>query len=422
MQERDTQFDQNLNAIGRRLPRPADATDKQIQQWVQLTQTAPRRGRFLRFASLWARPAVHRWALTAAAAVMLAMGLFLAYQAKPQAVSADEVFRQIGATLDAQPILRLTVKNVVIDGSRLNFEFMGADAGQAMYAKLQANSVTGNPEKNVDISMARDGEQGWVHVRSMQWDEINPLGHMIPQDGALLVDVPVSPSTDEAVREFFPMGVRIQEMQALIESLRLAVPNLSVRNTPDGLVLLEGRITKPEDLNLQMLCQATDATQMVTDLTPSMMSSMTPKDLRGIVRNVKKNLAKSMSKEDYDTVSQRLDLLSMVAIQQLQNLPAQPDEQAQREFNEKLRSLLTDANIAIFYDPTSKRLLGVNINDVGPEKGVLSLRFDESQVDHAQLQREQFAEEANLRTMKRDEAIYMMLLPLLQPRDNTTVP
>jgi hypothetical protein len=129
-----------------------------------------------------------------------------------------------------------------------------------------------------------------------------------------------------------------------------------------------------------------------------------------------------MSKEDYDTVSQRLDLLSMVAIQQLQNLPAQPDEQAQREFNEKLRSLLTDANIAIFYDPASKRLLGVNINDVGPEKGVLSLRFDESQVDHAQLQREQFAEEANLRTMKRDEAIYMMLLPMLQPRDNTTVP
>jgi len=304
---------------------------------------------------------------------------------------------------------------VVVRGRRLNFEFMGADEGQAMYAGVDTKSVAADSGKAFDIAMARDGDAGWVLVRQLKWNHQNPMGHLIPADGALLIDVPVSHSTDQAVRQFFPMAVRVQEIQALIESLRQAVPNLSVQNTPEGTVLLEGVITQPNALNLQMLCQTTDTTRMMTGLTPSVMSSLTKKDLKKILRAVKKTLAESMSKEDFAAVSQRLDLVSLVAMQQLQADAPELAEESRDSFDEDLRAILTGATIAIAYDPASKRLRSVNIDNIGPENGSLRMRFDESDIDRTLLRRDQYADQTNVKTMTRDEFIYAMLLPMLQP-------
>jgi hypothetical protein len=419
MDDREKQFDpfdKNLRAIGRRIQRPADATDEQVRRWVDVAAKA-RPARAPRLISLWARPTVRRWALSAAAVAVAAVGVFLAVQTLPQSVSADDVFRQVGSTLATQPVLHLTVKDVELHGHRMDFEFMGADEGQTMFARVGAQSLAAHADNAVALNMAlaRDGEAGWVLVRQMQWKGRKPMGRLIPADGALLIDVPVSHSTDEAVRQIFPMIVRPRDVQALIESLRQAVADLQVRVSADGMVLLEGVITRPADLDLQMLCETTDAAQMIAGLAPALMSGMTQQDLQKIVQAVKKTLAKRMSKEDFEAVSQRLDLVSAVAMQQLQTGAAETNAESRQWFDKNLRTLLTGAMITIVYDPHLKLLRSVKMDNVGPSRGTVQLRFDEPEFNRSLLNRSRFADEPNVRTMTRDEVIYAMLLPMLQP-------
>ena len=85
------------------------------------------------------------------------------------------------------------------------------------------------------------------------------------------------------------------------------------------------------------------------------------------------------------------------------------------KFGKNLRSLLKGATITITYDPETKRLLGVNMDNVGPARGTVQLRFDEETIDRSLLRRNRFADEPNMKTMSRDELIYGMLLPMLQP-------
>jgi len=313
--------------------------------------------------------------------------------------------------------LHLTVKDVELHGHRLNFEFMGADEGRTMFARVDAQSLADHADNAVALNMAlaRDGDASWVLVRRMQWNGRKPMKRLIPNDGALLIDVPVSRGTNEAVRQMFPMIVRPQEVQALIESLRQAVADLKVRESADGMVLLEGVITRPGDLDLQMLCETTDAARIIAGLAPALMSGMTKQDLKKIVRDVKKSLAERMSREDFETVSQRLDLVSLVAMRQLQAGTSDPAAKSHERFNENLRTLLTGATIMIVYDPHLKLLRSVNMDNVGPSRGTVRFRFDEPDINRSLLNRSRFVEELNVRTMTRDEVICAMLLPMLQP-------
>lgn len=406
----ETLFDDNLRAIGRRIERPADATDRQVRRWVNLARSAR-----IVAPTTWTH--VRRWALTVAAAMVVAAGLFLAFKADPQAVSADDVFRQVGTTLANQPVLHLRVDNVQLNHRRLDFEFIGAEEGRSMYARVNARSLDEHAEYPLALNMtfAREGDSSWMLVRRMQWNDRKPMGHLIPENGSLLIDIPVSPSTNEAVRQFLPIGVHLREVQALIESLRRAVPDLGVRETPDGLVLLEGVITRPGDLDLRMLCDTTDAARMLAGLSPALMSGMTQKDVQRIVSTVKDSLKKRMSAEDFQAVSERLDLVGMVAMHQLQNAGTEPIFESDKRIGNNLRTLLTGARMTIVYDPRIQRLLGVNMDNVGPARGTVQLRFDEPTVNRSLLRRDRFADEPNLKTMTRDEVIYGMLLPMFQP-------
>ncbi|MBN1553971.1 MAG: hypothetical protein JXA11_04445 [Phycisphaerae bacterium] len=416
MDNHEKLFEENLRTIGRRVPRPADATDRQVRRWVNLvkiTRPTPTR----RFLGVWNSPKVRRWTLSAAAAAVVAVGLLAAFQTKPQPVSAEDVFQQVGTSLETQPVLHLIVENVELHGQRLNFEFAGTEEGRAMYARVDAASVEENPDHPLalDMTLARDGNKGWVLVRNLRWDDRNPMGHLIPEDGALLIDVPVSRGTNEAVRQMFPVAVRQQDVQALIESLRRAVPDLKIRTADDGTVLLEGVITEPTRLDLRMLCETTNATRIIAGISPALMSGMKKRDLRKIVKSTKESLRRRMSDEDYQAVCRRLDMIAMLAMQQLQAGAPEDLAEASDESIRNLRLLLTGATISIAYDPRQKLLRSVYMSNVGPSEGTVQLRFDEPDIRRSRLDRTRFAEEPNLRTMTRDEVIFSMLMPMMLP-------
>lgn len=416
MDNRDKQLDENLHVIGRRVPRPADASPEQVRHWVEQVQSS-RSGRIRRLAGVWARPAVRRWAFSAAAAAVLVLGLFVAFETTPQSVSAEDVFKQVGATLHTQPVLHLTVEDVELQGHRLNLEFIGADDGKSVFANINAKSLAGDTENTLglDMTLARDGKDSWVLVRRMQWNDRRPMGHLIPENGALLIDVPVSRSTNEAVREALPMAIRLRDVQALIESLRQAVPALEVRELDDGTVLLEGVITRPNDLNVRMLDETTDAARMFAGLSPALMSGMTQQDFQKVVGTIKETLSERLSEEDLETVSARLDLVSLVAMQQLQAGKPVRNDDTNEKLDEALRTLLTGATITIVYDPAQKLLRRVVMENIGPSQGTLRLRFDEPDINRSLLNRKRFANKPKLRRMTRDEVIHAMLLPMLLP-------
>ncbi|MBN1943786.1 MAG: hypothetical protein JW849_10885 [Phycisphaerae bacterium] len=414
-EQSDGRLDMNLRAIGRRVERPADATDEQIHRWVKLAQAAPRKRTVLRFPAL-AGPALRRWALSAAAVAVLAAGLFLAFRTTPQPVSAEDVFQRVGSTLAENPVLHLTIQGVELHGNHLDFEFLGAEQGRAIFAHVDArSSAESDHTLGLNLTLARDGEAGWVLVRRLQWNRHDPMGRLIPDGGALLIDVPVSRSTDQAVRQMFPVAVRPREVQALIESLRQAVPDLTVRELADGTVLLEGVITRPENLDLRMLCETTDAARIAMGVSPALMTGMTKRDLQKVVKTLKTSLAERMSKEDFQAVSQRLDMISFVAMQQLQSGETEQRIESSERFDKNLRTLLTGATIAIAYDPAQKLLRSVSMDNVGPARGTVRLRFDEPEINQAMLDRTRFTEKPNTRIMTRDEVICAMLLPLLSP-------
>jgi hypothetical protein len=364
---------------------------------------------------------VRRWALSAAAVLVLAVGVFLAVRTTPRPVSADDVFQQIGTTLARQPVLHLTVENVLLHGNRIDFEFMGAEEGQTIFARANAHAIDAKADNAMalDMILTRDGDAGWLLVRQMEWQNQHFMGRLIPDGGALLIDVPVSRSTTEAVRKILPMVVYPQEVQSLIESLRQAATDLQVRESPDGTVQVEGVISHTANLDMQMLCQTTDTARMIARFAPALMSGMTRKDVQKIIRDIKDALAKRMTDpEDLEAVNQRLDVLGLVAMHQLQSgddISEPTDDDARERLNERLRALLTGARITIIYDPDRKLLRSVNVSNVGPTEGTIRLQFDDPEIDRSLLDRSRFAGKPNVRIMTRDEVIFAMLLPMLQP-------
>lgn len=416
MTEHEKQLDGNLRAIGRITPRPPEASEEQIRRWVTAVRSVAPVRRALQF-PVRTGPLLRRAALTAAA-VILAVGAFLAFRATPRNVSAEEVFRQVAGTLAGNPVLHLTVQGVELNGNRIDLEFFGAEQGRTMYAHVDAATIPGEGDHDLglNLTLARDEANGWVLVRRMQWRNCRPMEHLLPPDGALLIDVPISRGTDEALRQVFPVMVQPREVQSLIESLRQAVPDLKLREQPDGIVLLEGVITQPEQLDLRMLCETTDAARMMAGVSPALMSGMTEEDLRRVVQTVKETLRKRLSEEDYQAVSQRIDVVSLVAMRQLRDGGADKSVSSPSErFRDNLRALLTGATLAITYDPALRRLRSVAMENVGPAGGSIRLRLDEPGVDRALLDRSRFATESNLRTLTRDEVIAAMLLPMLAP-------
>ena len=384
--DRDRQIHENLRAIGGTMNRPPSPTHEQVEKWVGMVrrQKTAKNSRILRLTNFFRRGR-GRWIPSGLAAAVVLVAALLTMTFMSKSISAEEVFAQVASTISRCPATCITVKDVNSTRHILSMRFYGSRDGNALYGEIQTEPLdkTDDFAIRINATACLHNQKGWILIRNFAINEHFSLCDLIPKNGAILVPLENSPTMLLAVRESFPIAINLTDVQAFVESLRKAVPELSVEKLSDGMIKLKGTITKPELLHLHAIRKATDVTSAAGKFLPNIVFDRNTPETTGYRK-----------------------LTSFIA----------GIIKARRK--SRIRKLISGSHVTIIYDPKTKSLRKVNLENVG-KTGSISIRFDGRPFDRSLLDMNRHKTNPKVRSMSRRQLIKEIIFPRNKPTDTT---
>ncbi|MDP7163282.1 MAG: hypothetical protein QF792_07315 [Phycisphaerae bacterium] len=404
---------ENLQALAQRMNRPPNASPEQVAHWAELARPRHRPGTLRGLQFIRKYPLQSLLSSGAAAAIIIATIIFGLHLAAPRPVSAKDIFAQVANTIAARPVVHVVVNNLACAQHRITVRLYSGDAGKRTYAHLlvQPLSTTDHPSIQANMIFAREGQKAWLLIRKLRCNEISPLGEAIPADGALLVRWDLSRPSQWATEKNFPLAVRLEDIQALMESLRKAVSKLTVKRLPNDFLQLEGTITSPGALDLQAIGQAVDVVRVVDTFASGRVVSTLHARIVKVADAAKIALAFQLRPEDVESVNRQIDMLARLATEEIkrQYKLRKPTRKQRLIWRTNLRNLAANSQLKINYDPIKKHLTNVTIAEIGPLLGSVSISFVGKTFDKSLLDSRRFENHPGVRVMTRKQFLLTVI-------------
>jgi hypothetical protein len=403
----DRHWHETLQRLGAQTPAPPAPDARRIQGWLKAAPLRRRRRRLV-------------LTVASAAAAVLVVGLLMTFHQTVQPVSADEIFARLSSSFQQTPVVRIEVRDMVVDGYKLQMSLAVDQSTRQMYGQLDLSTTDSadGPPVEMKLTAASQNEQGWALVEKLRVNGSPPLAGIVPPDGALLVKGQgPSPVHDRA-----PVTARLQDTRALLESLQGAVSSLSVQtHETTGLSVLRGVITDPHQIDTALLGRAFRIDLDEQFISPPLLRPPGEDEIRHAAQVARMMTLSLDDPDQQQAAAERIDRFARRALERLKR-HRQVDEPARRaKLRAAMTRLLAGAELTIIYDARHGQLRSIELGKLGLSDGAITIAFDKHFVSQDRLDASRFDGRNDVRTLTRNQLLGELIVNHLMNR-NDSVP
>lgn len=390
--DKDKIFDQNLQAIGRISPRSEEPSQDQVDRWTQLAKPQTR-------ATILKIP-MRSWLKTAcslAAAAMIVIAVLVGFQlADPGTLSARELSGMVDYTLSSKPVVRVSVKNIHHMGHNLNMEVYSSGADRQAYTKLTLAPEDARQILALDTSFSFGArkDSAWLLIDRFSYNSNDFLKGL---DGggksAAIIRWPIDQAPFDIMNRQLPVVVEFRDIQAFVDSLQQAAPELRRKRLADGTVEFEGKLLYPEKLDLSSLEKSVNVLRLADSLSSEVLDNP---DYELMMK-----LAKMVTQELFNSYQEFISIARQ-----------------HQQITESFSDLVRNSTIQVAYDPDTKMVKRITLGQIGTSDGELSFDFEARGYRPEILDFQKTRDNANAREITRSQLLLTIIRGLLAQRGN----
>lgn len=355
----DGNWDAMLKKFAARAELPKGPGEFRKARWdAMLSEQSVRRNR-------WNIGRFVGYAATAAVAIIAVSIAIFAFR---PAMTAQTAIAAFDNTVASRPVVLMEARDFVYKNNAFRLKSYIDNTSGDMFTRLEVKNVSlESPQFLADVCILNTRSGGSIYIKKLSKDGVDLLEGL---GGELTLPV-VLPSALSC--GMVPQKLDFADVKAMVESLSKAGEDFKISGAGRD-VVIEGTITRPEEFDVTPLVDAFEMAGIAEVVVPLLKADITKIDPK-IIRLINSaGLLLSDKRSAGNVAKKTMSAVTYLIIVQQELAKIHAGKTAMRMPTE-LRDAALGARIRIDYNRDEKTIQNVTIDNFGPSKGALSLRF-----------------------------------------------